>query len=1764
MRIFYRSLLSFCILFAGLFTPLYAQQYVGEAIPVNHAALDVALEQWEVFRIDANALRQYIQDDPTQANVTLQLGFQQWQMELKPSGIVKPATYFLQTNDTDGAKKIIKNDKERTFKGRLTDQEGRVRLTVDQDFLYGMFTVNEQIYYLEPLRYYVEGADPDLFVYYERSAVRRDVGAECATVETEEWTDYIQHKHDEKEHEHGAESVAACYELELAIASDFSMNQKYGGPAGVEVHNLAVLNNVQDNYIGAFNHDIEFVVVTQFVSTGTDPWTNSTNAGTLLNSFRTWGNNGGFGVPFDLGELWTDRDFDAGTVGIAYLNGVCNTNKYHCLQDFTGNAELLRCMTAHEIGHNFSAGHDGAGSCPPNFIMCPFVSTADTWSAQSTTSISNYITSRINLGNCLSPCGSAAPLIADFEWSPEPACVNQPIQFTDLSTGTVTSRSWQFPGGTPATSSAQNPIVTFASAGTKNVTLTVNGPGGPSSITKAVTVLGLPVANFSYTVDGTTVTFTNSSTNATSYEWNFGDGGFATETDPIYIYQTPGVYQVVLTAINGCGTSTKTILVNTAPSADFTADPTGGCRPLVVEFENQSSPNATQFSWQFPGGTPASSTAANPTVTYNTAGSFTVTLIASNLSGSSSITKTNFINVFGPPTASFTSSTANTSVTFTNTSVGGSSYLWDFGDGDSSTEINPTHTYNAGGTYTVVLTATNDCGTATATSTVTINAAPTAIFSASPASGCAPLTVQFNNASTGVGVTYEWNFPGGNPNNSTEANPTVVYNTPGVYTVTLTATNGSGVSTATGTVTVSPGPSASFSSSTQGSTTSFTNNSSNANTYSWNFGDGNSSTNSNPTHTYAADGTYTVTLTATGPCGTATSTQTVTIVTPPTASFTSNNNSGCAPLTVQFTSTSSSNSSSYEWSFPGGSPNSSTLPNPSVTYSNPGTYTVTLTVSNSAGSSTATTSITVNPGPTAAFSSSVNGNSASFTNNSGNANSYSWNFGDGNNSTANNPTHTYAADGAYTVTLTATGPCGTATSSQTVTIVTPPTASFTANNSSGCAPLTVQFTSTSSSNSSSFAWSFPGGTPGSSTLPNPSVTYSTPGTYTVTLTATNSAGSSTATSTITVNPGPSASFSSVVSGVNVIFSNTSTNANTYSWNFGDGNSSSDANPLHTYTSDGTYTVVLTATGPCGTATSTQTVVIVTPPTAGFNASGTSGCAPLTVQFNNSSSGNSSTFSWNFPGGNPASSDLQNPLVTYITPGTYNVTLIVSNSAGSDTITQVNYVNVQALPSANFSSSVSGNTVTFNNTSTNANTYSWNFGDGGSSTEANPQHTYGEDGSFTVTLTVTGPCGTATFTQTVNIATSPTAGFSANTTSGCATLTVQFTDLSSDNTTAWQWSFPGGTPSSSTEENPLVQYDTPGTYSVTLVATSAGGSSTFVQNNYIQVQGAPVAGFNSSNNGVTVSFANTTQNGGTYLWSFGDGNTSTLANPTHTYAQGGVYTVSLLATNNCGTSNYTQTINLAGATPGVSFSPSVSNGCAVLSVTYTDQSSGNPTSWQWTFPGGMPQTSTEQNPTVMYFAPGVYSATLQATNPFGSNTMTMNNAVTVLGLPTAGFQYTINNGSVSFSNSSTDASLYSWNFGDGNTSTESNPTHTYATNGTYTVGLTAVNACGASTLQQEVTVTIVSAGEPSWVQQFEVFPNPNTGAFTVNMQGAAQQELLFTLVNPLGQIIRQDFVPFSSGVLHQVFDYGSLPSGLYTLQITGGQKTYAVKVNIQRQ
>ena len=184
-------------------------------------------------------------------------------------------------------------------------------------------------------------------------------------------------------------------------------------------------------------------------------------------------------------------------------------------------------------------------------------------------------------------------------------------------------------------------------------------------------------------------------------------------------------------------------------------------------------------------------------------------------------------------------------------------------------------------------------------------------------------------------------------------------------------------------------------------------------------------------------------------------------------------------------------------------------------------------------------------------------------------------------------------------------------------------------------------------------------------------------------------------------------------------------------------------PSHTYAGDGTYDVELTATNECGSVTTTETITIVTAPVGGFNANVTSGCAPLTVNFDDDSSDNVTSWSWSFPGGTPSSSTVPNPSVTYDNAGTYNVTLEVTNAAGSSTVTETNYVVVNTTPTAGFSSSVSTTVVTFTNTSDNATSYSWDFGDGNSSTSMSPSHTYAGDGTYDVELTATNECGSVT-------------------------------------------------------------------------------------------------------------------------------------------------------------------------------------------------------------------------------------------------------------------------------------------------------------------------------------------------------------------------------------------------------------------------------------
>ncbi len=249
-----------------------------------------------------------------------------------------------------------------------------------------------------------------------------------------------------------------------------------------------------------------------------------------------------------------------------------------------------------------------------------------------------------------------------------------------------------------------------------------------------------------------------------------------------------------------------------APNAQFSSDTREGCNPLTVNFSDASTGEITDWSWDFGDGSVSS--LQNPTHDYTTSGTYTVSLTVTGPGGQDTETKTDYIAVLDPVGADFAGTPltgdAPLSVAFTDQSSGeADSWSWDFGDGGSSSQQNPTHEYTSPGTYTVSLTVSNSCDSDTETKVdyVVVNEppgeAPLAAFSGSPTAGTAPLTVTFSDASTNNPTTWSWNF--GDGNSASTQNPVHEYADPGTYTVSLTVTNafGSDTETKTDYITVS-------------------------------------------------------------------------------------------------------------------------------------------------------------------------------------------------------------------------------------------------------------------------------------------------------------------------------------------------------------------------------------------------------------------------------------------------------------------------------------------------------------------------------------------------------------------------------------------------------------------------------------------------------------------------------------------------------------------------------------------------------------------------------------------------------------------------------------------------------------------------------------------------------------------------------------------------------------------------------------------------
>ncbi|TAJ43450.1 PKD domain-containing protein [Methanofollis fontis] len=317
-----------------------------------------------------------------------------------------------------------------------------------------------------------------------------------------------------------------------------------------------------------------------------------------------------------------------------------------------------------------------------------------------------------------------------------------------------------------------------------------------------------------------------------------------------------------------------------------------------------------------------------------------------------------------------------------------------------------------------------------------------------------------------------------------------------------------------------------------------------------------------------------------------------------------------------------------------------------------------------------------------------------------------------------------------------------------------------------------------------------------------------------------------------------------------------------------------------------------------------------PPNASFTASPLSGEAPLTVAFNDTSTGTPTAWSWAF-GDNETSTE-QHPLHTYAMPGTYTVSLTASNAFGNDTMTESEYIAVTAPPlEANFSANSTAGTapftVSFTDTSVGTPTaWSWAFGDNATSTEQHPLHTYLMPGAFTVNLTVTdsfGSTSTKTAERYIDVDFPLLfAGIRVNLTSGFAPLAVQFDDASTGSPTAWFWEF--GDTTTSTEQNPVHIFTAGGTYLVNLTVTDSFGTENRTTTTITAITPLHPAFTANRTVGVVpfgVGFTDLTPEGASaWSWAFGDNATSAEQHPAHTYTVAGTYTVSLTVDNGAGT------------------------------------------------------------------------------------------------------------------------------------------------------------------------------------------------------------------------------------------------------------------------
>ena len=1245
-----------------------------------------------------------------------------------------------------------------------------------------------------------------------------------------------------------------------------------------------------------------------------------------------------------------------------------------------------------------------------------------------------------------------------------------------------------------------NAIMSVSTPGIYSVTVTAaNGCTATASttVTQDIVAPAAAITPPSTTVlTCATTSISLVATGGNSYSWSNGTANVG--ANATLNVTLPGTYTVTATGANGCtATASITITQNSTPPPANINPPTSTELNCATTSITLTATGGVSYSWS--NGTAVVGTNASLTIT--TPGTYTVTVTAA-IGCTATATQIVTQNIAPPlvvitPPTSTTLTCATTSIQLT--ASGGGTYSWSNGTAVVGTTASISVT--AAGTYTVTVTGTNGC-TATGSQVITQNISLPLASINIPTTNVLTCTITSITLTATGGASYSW-FNG---TAIVGTGATLVVTTPGSYTVTVTGANGC---TATAVQNITQNISAPNVTITPPTTTILTCTATNINlitsggAYSWSNGTAVVGTSS--MLAVSAPGTYTVTVTGGNGC-TGTASQIITQnSTAPVAAINALATTVLTCTTPAITLT-ATGGGTYSWS------NGTTVVGTTATLnvSTPGTYTVTVTAANGC-TATATQTITQNntaPSVTITppVSSVLTCTTTSISLTANGVGTISWT----NPALISiNPTISVTTPGVYTVTLTATNGCtGTATQTITQNITVPPAAITTPSTTVlNCTTTSITLTATGGG---TYSWS--NGTTVVGT--NATLSVTTPGTYTVTVTGTNGC-TATAAQTITQNITPptagiNAPITSILTCTTTSIPLTASGGGTYSWSNGTAVLATTA--TLTVTTAGTYTVTVTAANGC-TATASQVITqnIVTPTAAITNNTNATVLDCNTTQISLTGVGGTSA-SWS--NGTSVVSSVANLSVT--TAGTYTYTGTNANGCFDTESITITFTPNTNPTFTQIAAICTNGTFTLPTTSTNNVAGTWSPAPNYTTTTTytfqpnaglcantasmtiivNPYPVISTQNdticvgqSTTITSNVNLAGGSYTWTPT-NAATSSISVSPIATTNyqviysllGCAdSSSVEIfvkpvsTPLTSNQTICNGQTaeliatapLPGGSfVWSTTQINDTIQVS-PSTTTTYTVVYNLNGCLSPIVNSIVTVNPVPTLGVNNSticagDNTIITAIPNLL--GGTFYW----GTPGVAGVASQTVSPLNDSTISVYYTLNGCTSPVATSSITVNPLPIATFSANITQGCNPLSVTLTADDVSN-TSYSWSTSNALTGAGSQTN--LQFQMNGGFDVTLTTTLNGCTVTEIIANYIQVDNYPIAAFEpsstmFTEPNQTLNFMNNSLGALTYAWNFGDGGTSTEEGPNHTFVGNELgVTVILTAISNLGCTDTAQ---------------------------------------------------------------------------------------------------